>query len=84
VPEWFGWDIRREGRAWTAGEARRRWELTPEKLEMWQGKLLVSDEDRIKLLGLLLENLGADQAVRLGDPRVWIAAVEELKRSLAT
>lgn len=82
MPEWFGWDIRRQGRAWTAAESRRRWELTPEKLEMWEGKLLVSEEDRIKLLGLLLENLGADQAVCLGDPQVWIAAVEHLKRSL--
>jgi len=31
-------------------EAACRWELTPEKLEMWEGKLLWSDEDRIKLL----------------------------------
>lgn len=82
MSEWIGWDIRREGRAWVAGEAARRWELTPEKLEMWEGKLLWRDEDRIKLLGLLLENCGADAAVRLGDPEVWIAAVEELKRSL--
>lgn len=82
MPEWIGWDIRREGRAWVAGEATRRWELTPEKLEMWEGKLLWSDEDRVKLLGLLLENVGADPAVRLGDPEVWIAAVEALRRSL--
>jgi hypothetical protein len=29
------WDIRRDGRAWTGDEARRRWELTPEKFEMY-------------------------------------------------
>jgi hypothetical protein len=60
----------------------RRFEMAPEKLEMTKGKLLWSDQERIKLLGLLLENVGADQAVRLGDPDVWIAAVEDLKRSL--
>ena len=30
----------------------------------------------MKLLGLLLENVGADRAVKLGDPAVWRAAVE--------
>lgn len=83
MSEWFGWDIRREGRAWTPGEARHRWELAPETLELWQGRVLRSDEDRIKLLGLLLENVGADRAVRLGDPDVWIAAVEGLQHELA-
>lgn len=72
------WDIRREGRAWHGGEAMARWQLTPEKLEMNEGKLLWYDEDRVKLLGLLLENLGADRAVRLGKPAVWRAAVAEL------
>ena len=33
-------------------------------------------------LELLLENVGADQAVRLGDPKVRIEAVEALKQSL--
>jgi hypothetical protein len=30
------------------------------------------------MLGLMLENVGADQAVRLGDPAVWRAAVAAL------
>ena len=72
------WDIRREGRAWKAGEASERYELTPEKLEMYRGRLLWDDEQRTLLLGLLLENLGADVAVRLGDPAVWKAAVASL------
>ena len=71
------WDIRREGRAW-GDEARQRWEMTPEKMEMFEGKLLWFDEDRVKLLGLLLENVGADRAVRLGNPNVWRAAVRSL------
>jgi hypothetical protein len=71
----FDWDIRREGRAWPSEEAWQRYELTPEKLEMIDGKLLWDDEARVNLLGLLLENVGADRAVRLGDPRVWQLAI---------
>jgi hypothetical protein len=29
-------------------------------------------------MGLLLENVGVDRVVRLGDPEVWRAAVREL------
>jgi hypothetical protein len=72
------WDIRREGRSWVVGEAMARYFLTPEKLEMVDGKLLDTDEDRETLLGMLLENVGADRAVRLGDPAVWCAAVQKL------
>ena len=74
------WDIRREGRAWTGAEAWQRWELGPEKLEMFEGRMLWDDDERVKLLGLLLENVGADRAVRLGDPAVWRSAVEALGR----
>jgi hypothetical protein len=73
------WDIRVEGRSWEQGEAMDRYSLTPEKLEMVDGKLLWSDQDREMLLGLLLENIGTDRAVRLGDPEVWRAAVGKLK-----
>jgi hypothetical protein len=57
-----------------------RYALTPEKLEMYRGKLLWDDEQRVALLGLLLENVGADRAVRLGAPEVWRAAVSQLPR----
>lgn len=72
------WDIRRSGRAWTADEAMGRYELTPEKFEMYGGKLFWDDTQRLTLLGLLLENVGVDRAVRLGDPEVWKAAIGEL------
>jgi hypothetical protein len=71
------WDIRREGRAWRE-EALDRLMLAPEKFEMWDGKLFWSDEARITLLALLLENLGVDAAVRIGDPAVWRAAIAAL------
>ena len=68
------WDIRPEGRAWTAEEFRSRVDLLPEKLEIWDGKLLFEERERLALLGLLLENVGADAVVKLGDPNVWIRA----------
>jgi hypothetical protein len=71
-------DIRRTGRPWAAHEALERWNRTPEKIEMIDGRLLSDDEARLALLGLLLENLGADAAVRLGDPSAWKAAAAGL------
>jgi hypothetical protein len=73
------WDIRAEGRAWSGNEAMERYDLTPEKIEMSGGKLLWDDEQRLVFLGLLLENVGADAAVRLGAPAVWRTAVARLK-----
>ena len=74
------WDIRRKGRAWRGEEAMARYQLAPEKIEMVKGRLFWSDEDRLAMLGLLLENVGADAAVQLGDPSVWKAAVADLLR----
>lgn len=74
-------NIGREGRAWT-DEALERYERTPEKIEMIGGKLFSSDEERLAMLGLLLENIGADAAVRLGDLSVWRAAVDSLEHEL--
>ena len=68
------WELHRAGRAWN-DEAWKRYMLKPRKLEMVDGKLLDSDEDRELLLGLLLENIGADRAVRFGDLEVWRQAV---------
>lgn len=65
------WDIRRAGRAWQGEEG-------VERIEMVRGRLFWSDEDRLTMLGLLLENVGIDAAVRLGDAREWKAAVANL------
>jgi len=70
-------DIRRDGHAWKDGLAR--FALLPEKVEMIRGKLFWSDEERLTVLALLLENVGVDRAVRLGDPNVWRAAVGDLE-----
>jgi len=68
------WDIRRAGRAWRGDEAHERYNRTPEKFEMVEGRLFWTDEERVTLLALLLENVGVDRAVRLGDSEVWKAA----------
>ena len=74
------WDIRNEARDWQKDECWQRFELLPEKFEMVEGQLCCSDQDRENLLGLLLELVGADRAVRLGNPDVWRAAVAKLSR----
>lgn len=75
----INWDIRRSGRAWSGEEAEGRWQLTPEKFEMHDGRLFFDDEQRLLLLGLLLENCGVDAAVRIGHPDTWRAAVASLE-----
>ena len=69
------WDIRLTGRSWSGAEFHQRADLRPEKLEIWEGRLLFDDQERVNLLGLLLENLGADRVVRMGKPEVWVDAV---------
>jgi len=77
-PHSIDWNIQRRGHAWRE-EALSRYELAPGKIEMVDGKLFWNDKDRLTMLGLLLENVGIDQAVRLGDPRVWKSAIAALK-----
>lgn len=77
------WDIRPSGRKWSRDEAFGRHGLVAGfcRVEMIDGKLLGSDEERAVLLALLLENLGALRAVQLGDPKVWRQAVKALDAS---
>jgi hypothetical protein len=73
-----GWDIRRNGHPWAKPALRFYLSDYPEKPEVDGGKLFWSEEDRLIVLGLLLENLGVDKAVRLGNPEVWKEAVKSL------
>ena len=50
-----------------------------EKFEMYNGKLFFEEEERIILLGLLLENVGIDKAITIGNPETWKNAIKELK-----
>jgi hypothetical protein len=72
------WDIRREGRAWVGNELRERWERMPEKFEVIDGRVLWSEDEQLTMLGAMLEQVGIDKAVRLGDPARWRAAIAEL------
>jgi hypothetical protein len=71
------WDIRRDGHA-LGLEAMSRYRMTPEKTETLDGRLYGAEEERLTMLALLLENVGADKAVRLGEASVWRAAVAAL------
>ena len=75
----YPWDIRSDGRAWRDGEAWARYEMTPQKFEMVDGKLLGDEDSRETVLCLLLENVGVDRVVRFGNPDVWRAAIAKLK-----
>lgn len=73
------WDIRREGRRWRPGELRECYEALPEmKFEIIDGQLLWDDEEKLPLLGVLLESVGVDRAIRLGDPQVWRETIAAL------
>jgi hypothetical protein len=72
------WDIRREGRRWSRDEVDTKYFSMPEKMELIEGKLYWSDKDRLKVLASLLEHMGADATVKLGDPAVWRAAIADL------
>lgn len=76
-PATIAWDIRRAGRAWKGEEARARFALTPEKFEMMEGRLFFSHRERLLLLGLLLENVGIDQALRLAPLTLWQEALRD-------
>jgi hypothetical protein len=68
-------DIRREGHAITGG-ANTLFSLL--KMEMTDGKLFNTEEDRIRVLGHLLESVGIDAAVKLGPARLWREAIANL------
>ena len=73
------WDIRREGRSWNSPEVIERYDLAPAKVELIDGKLFWTEEDRLAMLGLLLENVGINKAIRLGNANLWRAAVSNLE-----
>jgi hypothetical protein len=73
------WDIRREGRRWSDEEFEKRIYQAPEKIEFVDG-IFTSEDERLTVLAMLLENLGTDKAVRLGNPKDWDAAIADLKR----
>lgn len=73
------WDIHREGRAWTNDEFGPRADRLVElKFEISRGRLFWSEETRRMVLAMLLENVGMDAAVRMGDPARWKEAIDSV------
>ena len=69
-------NIRREGGSITGGCDTL---LTVPSVEMTDGKLFNSDEDRLYVLSLLLESVGVDAAIRLAPRELWRQALDELE-----
>lgn len=72
------WEFDLKGHAWT--KPRERYDLIPEiKFEMIEGKLFWDDETRLLVIGLLIENVGLEKVVKLGNPEAWREAVNRLE-----
>lgn len=74
----LNWTIELEGRRWTGDEVAAKVDALPAPIEVVEGRLLWSDDERFTLLAMLLEHCGARAAVRLGDPAIWRSAVAAL------
>ena len=72
------WKIEREGREWKGEEFDKRIYQAPEKIE-YVGGIFVDERQRLTVLAMLLENLGIDKAVQLGNLEDWKAAIAELE-----
>jgi len=72
------WKIEREGREWKGEELNKRIYQAPERIE-YVGGIFVDEGERLTVLAMLLENLGIDKAVGLGNLKDWKAAIAELE-----
>ena len=75
------WELRRDPQLITV-EQYLSLPLVP--MELVNGYLYATREWRLAVLTGLLRNVGLDAAVRIGDPAVWIEAVEALKADQAS
>ena len=75
----LNWDIRRKGRLWSHEEFDERISQAPEKIEYVDG-IFASHRERLVVLGMLLENLGIDRAIRFGRLEDWKAAIADLEK----
>ena len=73
------WKIGREGRLGRGDEFEKRTYQAPEKIE-YRGGIFYYDYERLTVLAMLLENLGIDSAVQLGNPEDWKAAMADLEK----
>ncbi len=66
----YSWKFDREGRAWHGDETLERNNLLPDsaRIEIHQGKLLFSDDERMTLLAMLIENIGIAKLIEFLSP----------------
>ena len=68
------WDIRREGRKWTREESQHWLYHAPNKIE-FVGGIFAGEQQRLLVMGMLLELLGIDKVLQFGKLDDWKAAV---------
>lgn len=73
------WKYGFEGRAWEGAEIREKYNTSPEKIELYQGKIFFNDEERLRLLRLLAENVGLRQTIEAtAGAKDWKYAAERI------
>ena len=70
--------LQSQGRKFTVDQWVDRLKHLPEKMELIDGNLYWNEEERLGMLAMLLENVGVDKAVRIGDAQVWRDAIAKL------
>jgi len=73
-----GWKIERKGREWKGEEFDKRIYQAPRKIE-YVGGIFINERQKLTVLAMLLENLGIDKAVQVGNLEDWKAAIAELE-----
>lgn len=69
------WDIGRTGNKWMGAQALDKIQRLPVPIELAEGDLCLSANDRRTLLAALLENMGIDEAIQLGSLVDWQQAI---------
>ena len=77
------WDIRRDGRPWLHELSVRRVYKVPEEIEFVDG-IFASEQERLIVMGMLLESLGINRVVRFGKLEDWKAAIADLEKEQGT
>jgi hypothetical protein len=76
------WNIKRKGRKISVAELEEKLADGPEKMELIDGKLYWAENERMTMLGLLIENFGIDKALKFGDLKLWKEAISEIENKL--
>lgn len=63
---------------WNHDEFNRRICQAPEKIE-YTGGIFTYEDERLTVLAMLLENLGIDKAVQLGNLEDWKTAIADME-----